>query len=239
MRERNNICSFTLIAGLSILLWQNGLSQNEKISNYDRLVINSDGTIVYFEPLDSSLINRIEYRNRVRPIMEIFAIRSDGEKKIQMIDYDSDLRPDFIRIEKAAEDRIMETVSFYRGPMHKNHEESHLEHALEHSFVRRDSVMARELREKLEAMRARRIPENELGVFSGYSLFAELKLKVIESAFTASDSLFQAIAQVTTASLSSLRQAPYLSTRYGNEIKMLISINPHTLGVMPENSGAK
>lgn len=235
---RNSLFAIYLLGGLLGVI-SSAAAQDEKATSFDRLIVNSDGTISYFEPLDATLVNRIEFRNRVRPLMEIYTLLKEGEKKIQIIDYNNDLHPDFIRIERATDEKIVETVSFYRGPLHKQHEESHLEHALGHSFVRRDSVLAREMRDKLEAMRQRHIPDTEIGVFSGYSLFAELKLKVIESAFTACDSLFQGIGRVTTLDISSLRDTPYLGSRYRGQIKLLVGINPHTLGIVPENSTIK
>jgi hypothetical protein len=216
---------------VTALLHSTTVAQDYSAPNYDRLVINADGTVVYFEPLDKSEVNRLEYRNRVRPTLEIFSLQEEGEKKITVIDYDSDERPDFIRVEKTAKNMNVETVGFYRGPKHKEHEESHLEHALEHSFVRRDSMVARELRDKLRAMRERTIRDDEVGLFTGYSLFAELNLSVIESAFASSDSLFRGLDELTSMSLETLRKAPHLSSRYRSEIRKLISINPHTLGI--------
>lgn len=211
-------------------------SQDYSAPSYDRLVVNADGSVFYLEPLDKSEVNRLEFRNRVRPTLEIFAVQKEGDKKILIIDYDSDGFPDFIRIEKHAKNMGVEAVSFYRGPKHKEHEESHLEHALEHSFVRRDSATARQLKDKLRAMRDRTIRDDEIGVFTGYSLFAELKLSVIESTFASCDSLFHGIGTLTAMSLENLRKAPHVSDQYGNQIMKLLSINPHTLGLPPDNS---
>jgi len=221
---------------LSVLVSTNAATQDnlstqaQRRPDYQRLVINSDGSLVYVEPLDETLLNRLEYTNRLRPTLEIFFSDADGDRRISILDYDSDARPDFIRIERTPPDHTVEAVSFYRGPMHKLHEEGHLDHALKHSFIQNDSSLASEIRERLEAMRARQIGPEEIGVFSGYSLFAGLELPVIGEAFQAADSLFRGVEQVTSLNVQNLRNAPELAHIHRQEILKLLSINPHTLG---------
>ena len=210
--------------------------QGERRSDYERLVVNADGSLVYVEPLDTTLLNRLEYTNRLRPTLEIFLSDTEGDRRISILDYDHDAKPDFMRIERTLPDHTVEAVSFYRGPMHKLHEQGHLEHALQHSFIRNDSSLAREIRGRLDAMEVRTIDAGEIGVFSGYSLFAEIKLPIIGEAFRAADSLYSAIQRVTSSDVQSLREVPEIGTLHRSEIQKLLSINPHTLGMESEGS---
>lgn len=205
-------------------------------AEYQRFVVNSDGSFILVEPLDDTQVNRLEYRNRIRPTLDVFQTDGGLEKKINIIDYDADFRPDLIRIERASDDRSVEAISFYRGPMHKAHEEGHLAHALEHSFVRRDSLLTKDIKDRLEAMRARSIRDDEIGVFTGYSLFAELDLRTIRLAFDAADSLFEGVHHISSLSLSDMRGAPELSLSYRRDIDFLLMLNPHTLGTEHEEA---
>lgn len=120
--------------------------------DFQRLAVNSDGSIVYIEPLDETLISRVEFTNRHRPTLEIFLYNGGSDRRVTILDYDPDHRPDFIRIERTEAAGSVEAVSFYRGPMRKVHEEGHLEHALLHSFIRKDSGLTQEIRERLAAI---------------------------------------------------------------------------------------
>lgn len=224
-----------LIVSLSVAQ-ESALESQSGRAEYQRFVIHSDGSFILVEPLDETHVDRLEYRNRIRPTLDVFQIDGGIEKKINIIDYDADFRPDLIRIERASDARSVEAISFYRGPLHKTHEEGHLDHALKHSFVQRDSVLTKEIRDRLEAMKARSIREDEIGVFSGYSLFAELDLRTIRSAFSAADSLFMGISYISSLQLQQMRQAPELSTMYRDDIDFLLMINPHTLGTEHEES---
>jgi hypothetical protein len=208
-------------------------------ADVQRLVVHADGSLVYIEPVDETLVNRVEFTNRHRPTLEIFLHDGASDRRITILDYDPDQRPDFLRIERTDTDGNVEAVSFYRGPMHKVHEEGHLEHALLHSFVRKDSSLTREIRERLAAMRRREIPAKEIGVFSGYSLFAPLDLPVIQSAFDAADSLFAGIAEITNAPILRLREMPQLLPRYRSMVDALLNINPHTLGNEDDRSAPR
>jgi hypothetical protein len=176
-------------------------SQAAGPQDYDRdaqrLVVNADGSITYIEPFGPGSTNRFEYRSRPRHTIDLYSHKPDEERKVTIIDYDGDGKPDFIHVERMNADGVTDMVGLYRGPKHKVHEEGHLDHALKHRFILGDSASAHDLRERLEAIRTRSIPDDEVGVFSGYGLFAELRLPVIQGAFDASDTLATAVARLT------------------------------------------
>ena len=228
----------TIVIGMmGILEWNVSEAQDKHSSDqpstktaYDKVVVNSDGSLLYVEPLDSTITNRLEYTSMGRPTLDIYYVEGIVQTHVQIIDYNSDFKADFIRIERLSEDRNNDVASFYRGPLHKKHEEGHLDHTLQHRFIRRDSSLTKEIEERLEAMRMRAIREDEIGVFSGYSLFAELNLKDIRDAFVAADAVFKGLSDITSMSLKNVRFASELSVQYKSEIKKLIGINPHTFG---------
>ena len=206
-------------------------TNERKIGDPDgqQLVVNADGSINYYESFGPALESRLEYRSKPRPTIDIYSRRPTEEQRVTLIDYDADGKPDFIHVEYTNAEGVTDMVGLYRGPMHKKHEEGHLDHALSHRFILGDSLSARQLRERLEAIRARVIPVTEIGVFSGYGLFAELQLPVIRDAFRAADDLSHAIAQVTNRPVNQLMRVPDIALEHPAEVQLLLSINPHDL----------
>jgi hypothetical protein len=133
---------------------------------------------------------------------------------------------------------VTDMVGLYRGPKHKIHEEGHIDHALKHRFVLGDSASAHDLRERLDAIHARVIPDDEVGVFSGYGLFAELRLPVIRSAFEAADGLAKAVSKLTDRSLKQMGHIPEIAAENAELVQLLLSINPHNLSADPDKPGA-
>jgi hypothetical protein len=194
-----------------------------------RLVINADGSISYVEPFGSANESLLEYKSKPRPTIDLLMYVPNEQRKVEIIDYNSDGRPDFIHVERIDAEGNADMVGLYRGPGHKIHEESHLDHALKHHFIHSDSVAEQQLAERLEAIRARNIHEDEIGVFSGYGLFAELHLPAIRISFESADALFNAITLLTKRTLNKLEPIPDLAGPHGAALQQLLSTDPHNL----------
>jgi len=230
------LCTPAVILLVPFLLRAQAAAPQDFERDSQRLVVNADGSLTYIEPFGPARENRLEYHNKPRPTIDLYSHKPDEEQKVTIIDYDGDGRPDFIHIERMNSEAVTDMVGLYRGPKHKIHEEGHLDHALHHRFILGDSASAHDLRERLEAIQARVIPEDEVGVFSGYGLFAELRLPVIRSAFDAADGLAKAVARLTDRSLKQMGHIPEIATDNAELVRLLLSINPHNLAADPESA---
>jgi hypothetical protein len=204
-------------------------SPNRSDQEAQRLVINADGSISYVEPFGSANESLLEYRSKPRPTIDLISYLVNEQRKVEIIDYDSDGKPDFIHIERIDAEGNADMVGLYRGPGHKIHEESHLDHALKHHFIHSDSVAEQQLAERLQAIRARNIHADEIGVFSGYGLFAELRLPSIRIAFESADTLFNEITILTKRTLNNMERIPDIAGPHGTALQLLLSTDPHTL----------
>lgn len=194
-----------------------------------RLVINADGSVNYIEPFGASNESLLEYKSKPRPAIELLSYLPNEQRKVSIVDYNGDGRPDFIHLERMDAEGNSDMVGLYRGPGHKIHEEGHLDHALKHHFIHSDSVAERQLIERLQAIRARVIREDEIGVFSGYGLFAELHLPAIRTAFESADALFSAITFLTKRTLNKMDRIPDIAGPHAEALRILLSTDPHNL----------
>jgi len=223
---------FASLLSLSILVSCSAMSQMTESpteGETQQLIINADGSINYYEPFGPKHESLLEYRTKPRPTIDLISLNDGEQRKVTIYDYDKNGTPDFIHLEHIFVDGSTDMVGLYRGPGHKLHEEGHLDHALKHHFIHRDSASAQQLRERLAAIRARTIPESEVGIFSGYGLFAGLRLPSIVSAFEAADSLAQGITILTGRSLNEHGRIPNLAAQHADAIGVLLTLDPHNL----------
>lgn len=194
-----------------------------------RLVLNADGSINYSEPFGQANEGLLQYKSKPRPTIDLLTYLPNEQRKVSIIDYDLDGRPDFIHLEHLDADGNSDMVGLYRGPGHKIHEETHLDHALKHRFIHSDSTAEQQLRERLDAIRARTIRDDEIGVFSGYGLFADLNLPSIRAAFESADRLFHAISSLTKKAMDKMERIPDIASIHSQDVDILLSTNPHDL----------
>jgi hypothetical protein len=194
-----------------------------------QLVINADGSINYIEPFGQANESLLQYKSKPRPTIDLLTYLPNEQRKVSIVDYNVDGKPDFIHLEHLDAEGNSDMVGLYRGTGHKIHEESHLDHALKHRFIHSDSTAERQLRERLDAIRARTIRNDEIGVFSGYGLFAELNLPSIRGAFESADRLFEAISSLTKKSMNNMEHIPDIAATHAQEVRILLSTNPHDL----------
>lgn len=205
-------------------------AQDQKKTLFENLSIDPAGHVCYVESLDENPLNRIEFRTNGKNVVSIFV--TDHATKVEITDYDSDGMGDVIYVEKEEGKRDVKNSTFYRGDEFQRHLQRHLQHALRtamHPLIAEqpeEKARADQIRSTLERLTERRIPPEEVGIYSSETMFEASASKDIRYAFSASDTLNSALQAIVNGDYRVLSQEPHIVKKYNIEIKILTSVEP-------------
>lgn len=224
---------------LFFVLVQTCFSQNtdrEKRTYFENITIDPEGHVCYTEALGDNPMNRLEFRINGKRVLNVFQVLESSQTKIEVSDFDSDGKADLIYVERDYREKTIEKVSLYRGKEYQEHLKRHLMHALRtasHPLIKDrpdEQMRARQVQSSLQELEKHSIQQSEMGFYSAERLFEPSNHKDISYAFTASDTLIQALRLVIEGDYKMLSQQPEIVTRYQLEIKILMNIDPAASG---------